>query len=603
MNKLTATIFAGVLALSACNSVPQEFDVIVVGGGASGICAGIQASRLGENTLILEEGPWLGGMLTSAGVSAIDGNYRLRAGIFGEFCDSLAARYGGYDALRTGWVSNILFEPRIGEEVLESMAAAEPLLKVVKNSPLDGVLKSEEGWKVLSGGRSYTCRILVDATELGDVAAACGAKYHVGMDSRSYTGEEMASEEALPVVQDMTWVAVLKDFGPGADKTIPEPEGYCRDNYANCCLNPLNTTVFEKNQPLWSPEMMLSYGRLPGGRIMLNWPVEANDFYANVIELTREQRDSIYRAARNRTLGYVYFIQTELGYSNLGLAEDEFPSEDGLALIPYFRESRRIEGESLLTLDAVANPYSYRQPLYRSGIAVGDYPVDHHHFANPDWEKLPKFLFAPVPSFSVSAGSIVPLDVEDLIVVEKSISASNLVAGATRLQPVVMELGQAAGVLAALAESSGKRVRDVSVRELQFFLLEQGARLQPYLDLEPDDPDFIALQKVGCTGILRADGRSVDWSDEMWMRVNDPLKWNEVFLKDYYGIDYVDSPDYITAGIMYPAIEQYTGENLANYYASDPNRVVTRLEAIRAIDAWLAPFETIDIDWTGCLKR
>ena len=64
--------------------------------------------------MIIEEGPWLGGMLTSAGVSAVDGNYNLRSGIFGEFCDSLAFHYGGWDSLKTGWVSNILFEPSVG---------------------------------------------------------------------------------------------------------------------------------------------------------------------------------------------------------------------------------------------------------------------------------------------------------------------------------------------------------------------------------------------------------------------------------------------------------------------------------------------------------
>lgn len=603
MNRLLTIISVASLCFVCCAPKTLEYGVVVVGGGASGVAAGIQSARLGETTLILEETPWLGGMLTSAGVSAIDGNYRLRAGIFGEFCDSLAVRYGGYEALRTGWVSNILFEPCVGEDVLENMTKAEPLLDVVKESAFEGVEKVEGGWKVRSGGRDYVCKVLIDGTELGDVASACGVDYHIGMDSRSRTGEDLALEEGNDIVQDMTWVAVLKDYGPGVDMTIPEPEGYCRENYVNCCLNPLNTAVFEKNQTLWTPEMMLSYGRLPGGEIMLNWPVEANDYYANVIEMDREARDSVYRMAMNRTLGYVYFIQTELGYVNYGLSDVEFPGENGLALIPYHRESRRIEGEALVTLDAVAAPYDYGQALYRTGVAVGDYPVDHHHFANPDWKTLPKFLFAPIPSFTVPAGTMVPVGVEDLIVIEKSISASNLVAGATRLQPVVMELGQAAGVMAALAASSLCRVRDVSVREVQFFLLEQGARLQPYLDLDPGDPDFIALQKVGCTGILRAEGRNVDWSNEMWMRVNDPLRWNEVYLKDYYGIDYVDSPDFITAGIMYPAIEQKTGERLGRFYADDPDRVVTRLEAIRAIDAYLSPFEEIDVDWTGALKR
>jgi succinate dehydrogenase/fumarate reductase flavoprotein subunit len=55
----------------------QSYDLIVVGGGASGTAAGISAGRLGTKTLIIEPTPWLGGMLTSAGVSAIDGNHQL----------------------------------------------------------------------------------------------------------------------------------------------------------------------------------------------------------------------------------------------------------------------------------------------------------------------------------------------------------------------------------------------------------------------------------------------------------------------------------------------------------------------------------------------
>ena len=65
----------------------ERYDVVVVGGGAGGTAAAVEAARCGARTLVVEEGPWLGGVLTSAGVSAIDGNYRLRGGIFGAFCD------------------------------------------------------------------------------------------------------------------------------------------------------------------------------------------------------------------------------------------------------------------------------------------------------------------------------------------------------------------------------------------------------------------------------------------------------------------------------------------------------------------------------------
>ena len=88
------------LALMAAVSCTQSVDVLVVGGGASGTAAGVQAARCGVNTLIVEETPWLGGMLTSAGVSAIDGNYRLRGGLFREFTDAVAQHYGGYETLR-----------------------------------------------------------------------------------------------------------------------------------------------------------------------------------------------------------------------------------------------------------------------------------------------------------------------------------------------------------------------------------------------------------------------------------------------------------------------------------------------------------------------
>lgn len=495
----------------------RHFDVIVTGGSASGVCAGIQAARSGAQTLILEEGSWLGGMLTSAGVSAIDGNYRMRDGLFGEFCDSLAARYGGYEALKTGWVSNILFQPHVGAEVFDNMVAGEARLTVKKESVIKAVEKLEKGWRVITDAGNYRCKILIDCTELGDVAKMCGVTYSIG--------------NADGIIQDLTYVITIRDYGPDADRTIPEPEGYDETLYANCCLNPRNVLPFEKGQTLWSPEMMLSYGRLPGGDIMLNWPIEGNDFYANIIDATLEERYEAIRQAKNKALGYLYFIQTALGFKNYGIAEGEYPTEDGLPLIPYYRESRRIDGEARFTFESAAAPYDNGNTLYRTGVAVGDYPVDHHHYAHPDWRNLHK-SYSPISSFTVPAGTMIPIGVEDLIVAEKSICTDCVVNGTTRLQPVVMELGQAAGVMAAMACAKACRVRNLKVREIQSELLDAGARIQPYLDLDSSDPDFKALQRAGSMDIFRAEGRFENWRGESWLLSGHPERLDSIRAAD-----------------------------------------------------------------------
>lgn len=74
-----------VVSYSSCmHSEEDKVDVLIIGGGASGVTSGIQSARMGANTLILEESTWLGGMLTSAGVSAVDGNYNPQIQISAE---------------------------------------------------------------------------------------------------------------------------------------------------------------------------------------------------------------------------------------------------------------------------------------------------------------------------------------------------------------------------------------------------------------------------------------------------------------------------------------------------------------------------------------
>lgn len=515
---LTLSIFLSVsLSLSARQ---VRTDVIVVGGGTSGVTASIQAARSGAQVVVVESSTWLGGMLTSAGVGAVDGNYRLPAGLWGEFRDSLAMHYGGLESLKTGWVSNVMFEPSVGNRIFHDMVAREKGISLWMESDVRTVERRDADWQLCvsrKGGEvdTLSAPVLIDATELGDIAKTCGVAYDVGMESRSVTHEDIAPAEANNIVQDLTYVAILKDYH--RDVTIPRPTSYEPSEFACCCINDHCVTPKEPNR-MWSKEKMITYGRMPGDKYMINWPIEGNDFYANMIDMTPEERADAVRRAKDYTLCFVYFLQHELGFSTLGLADDEFPTPDRLPFIPYHRESRRIHGKVRFTLNHMTAPFSQAEPLYRTGIAVGDYPVDHHHTRYTGEESLPNLYFHPVPSFCLPLGALIPEHTPGLIVAEKSISVSNIANGSTRLQPVVMQIGQAAGALAAIAVKRDCDVAEVPVREVQTIVLGAGGYLMPYVDVAKESPMFKPCQRVGATGILRGRGVSIDWHNQTLFR-------------------------------------------------------------------------------------
>ncbi|WP_307756640.1 FAD-dependent oxidoreductase, partial [uncultured Alistipes sp.] len=418
----------------------ERYDVVIVGGGASGTAAGLQAARMGARTLVIEEFDWLGGMLTSAGVSATDGNYRLRGGIWGEFRTELERHYGGDSVLKTGWVSNVMFEPSVGDRIFKQMAAREPNLTVWYRSALSGISRRAKGWSVTvkQGGRErrVEAAALIDATELGDVAKTLGVPYDVGMDSAAVTREDIAPARANDIIQDLTYVAVLKDYGH--DVVMDRPEGYDPSLFACCCVNDLCISPKEPHR-MWSRDMMITYGKLPNDKYMINWPIEGNDYYVDMIDMTPQERAEAIRQAKNHTLSFVYFLQHELGFRTLGLADDEFPTEDLLPFIPYHRESRRIHGVVRFTLNDITDPYA--GTLYRTAVGVGDYPVDQHHTRYSGWGELPDLYFHPIPSYGFPLGIVIPAGYPGLLVAEKSVSVTNIVNGSSRLQPVVLQIG------------------------------------------------------------------------------------------------------------------------------------------------------------------
>ena len=606
-------------------------QVLVVGGGTGGTAAGIQAARSGVSTIIAEPTNWLGGMLSAAGVAAIDGNHQLPSGLWREFREKIYKVYGGPEKVATGWVSNTQFEPHVADSILKVMAVGEKKLKVLyqwnfvsvikKGNTITGAIFSNHKNEKLQ----INATVVIDATELGDVIANANARFDLGMEASELSGENVGVTSTNNIIQDLTYVAILKDFGSKADCTIVKPAAYDPMEFDGACTD----YYINKNNPVpgVNAQKMLDYGKLPNNKYMLNWPNKGNDTYVNMVGLSGAERQAAIDLSKQTTLRFVYFIQHQLGYKNLGLATDEFGTPDRLALIPYHREGRRLKGLTRLTINEISHPFA-GLPLYRTGISVGDYPIDHHHKKNL---LAPQHLeFYPVPSYNIPMGALIPEKINGLVVAEKGISVSNVANGTTRLQPCVLLTGQAAGILSALAVLNHQQPRQVNVRKVQQQLLSTGAYIMPYIDVLYNHPHFSSIQKIGATGILRGTGIPYKWANQTWFYPDSLVSVNELRegLKDFrqqftYGNKYLIVNDAIqliadmalsyskdikwnvfpyhdVASLKHSIADHWISWGLKNFQG---DRQITRAELAVLFDKTVDPFLLERPDSNGRIKR
>jgi hypothetical protein len=486
-------------------------DVLVVGGGTGGTAAAIQAARRGAKTILVSEFPWIGGMLTSAGVSAPDGNelVAFQTGIWGAFLRELEKRQP--EGLDNAWVSFFTYEPRIGAEIFADWVNELPNLKWISGQTPKEVLRQGNH---ITGVRfqdySIQAAIVLDGTELGDLLELGNVPHRWGWEFQSDFNEPSAPVEPNSLtetypVQVPTWVVVMQDFGTEEVPEIPAPPNY-------------DSARFLKAWENHGAESFLNYGRLPRNRFMMNWPISGNDYGEGVQRLLTRDRYQFLQEALWHSQGFAHFIQAQLG-RRYGLAEDTFPTEanslggGAFALHPYYRESRRLIGvttlreQDLLPKGQVA-PLPIRieaqgcefvENLCQS-IAIGNYVMDHHYpsgdipLASKSMRWGGRWTGTP---FTIPYSCLVPQEIEGLLVCEKNISVTHMANGATRLQPLVLGIGQAAGMAAALCVEQNCQPQELSARSLQNALLEDAiapAAIIPLFNVAATHPEWLTWQ-------------------------------------------------------------------------------------------------------------
>jgi hypothetical protein len=521
---------ANLLAVDKSNpSGPDKsYDVVVVGAGTGGVAAAIQAGRQGVKVALLEETDWIGGQMTAAAVSTIDESNKLGGpqGFYEEFRERIGAYYASHGkTVGTCYYQNTshCYEPSVAQKILYQMiedvnkGPNGHVLDVYLRHRVDKVLVSDKTVTgvVTQDGVSFRAKVIIDATEYGDVLPLTPAAYRAGnnLSTRPFHSS---------CVQFITYVAVIKKYPNGVPPGLimrDPPPGY-DDAFVQRMRQVL---VSDGNSATRSVPVsltgLIAYRAVPDSSNPNNYsastPFEItktsldwfNDSPATTDIFDRQKRQAIVCAAKLKTLRLLYYIQHEMKESGWSVANDEgydtpynreenscsnIPSEfkeieHNFPVLPYIRESQRLVGVYTLTSSAMrreGDP-AFAVKQFESAIALGDYANDLHGCGQEadmesDLEHAGDLAGPRAPSngpFQVPEEALIPLDVDGFLVAEKNLSQSRLASGATRLQPITMETGQAAGELAALAVKENLQPREIPIQDVQKALLRSNSSL------------------------------------------------------------------------------------------------------------------------------
>jgi len=432
-----------------------------------------------------------------------------------------------------GLVSRLCVEPRVAVSVIDALFArylGSQQLTIIKpvapiSAEVDGTRVTSVTLASLSGDTetTITADYVLDATELGDLLPLTGAEYVSGTEGRGETGEPSAPEIGDPEnVQALSWCFVL-DHVEGENHTIAKPADYDYwRNYApefwgapllsltaphprtleivTRSFNPLvnddpTTQLADQragggDEELWLFRRILAKGNLVDGHlqgdlVLVNWPM-IDYLDGNIIDADAASRARHLDASRQLSYSFFYWLQTEAprpdggyGWPGLRLRGDITGTDDGLAMAPYIRESRRIRAEYTVVegdLSIAARGHG-RPATFPDTVGVGMYRIDLHPSTNGD-----NYIDVASAPFEIPLGAMIPVRLDNLLPAGKNVGTTHITNGAFRLHPVEWNIGEAAGWLAAfcLDHAVDPRVVRNSPRlleEFQSLLTTRGVEL------------------------------------------------------------------------------------------------------------------------------
>ena len=419
--------------------VAAEADVLVAGGGPAGFAAAVCAARAGAVTILIEQSGAVGGVATSGLMSHWTG--QTRGGFYEEILDrSLAARRDP--------------EPRdpSTRHVINPEALKLVLLQMLREAGVQLRLYTFAAGPILEGGvvrgiftesksgrEAWVARVTIDATGDGDIAAAAGVPFRMGREDDGR-------------MQPMT--IMFKVGGVDTARAI-FPEGF--ESYVHVPAGEIQA-LGRQHLPHPAGHVLLYRTTLPG-------VVTCN--MTNVIGVDGTRAEDLTRAefaCREQIPQIVDFLRRFApGYEQCHLLT--------AAAMVGVRETRHFSAQYALTEEDIMAARVF--PDWIATRAHFNFDIHNVKGAGLD-EHGVQAKFSQPKGYTIPYRCLLPQGVENLLLAGRDIAGTHKAHSNYRVMPICANIGQGAGIAAALAAKRGIPPRQVPAADIQAVLLAQG---------------------------------------------------------------------------------------------------------------------------------
>ena len=493
------------------------FDVVIVGGGMTGMCAALACARHGAKTALVQDRPVFGGNASS----------EIRMHICGASSNMMKK-----DAEETGILRELLLENKkvntyynfsIWDRVLFTAMKTQPNLTVFLNTTM--VDADSEG-RCVKGIHCYqltteinwhlTADIFCDCTGNGTLGFMTGVPFRTGSEGKEEFHEKDAPDEPNNDRMGNTLLFKAVDRGQPVEFIPPKdayhfteeqlryrkhadlraPDGSILEEKADTVMDSLD----EATKCLVVDNYCLDYGY---------WWIELTGEKADIIEEYEDIRDELVKC--------VYGIWDHIknggdhGAQNFDL--------QWVGMLPGMRESRRLEGDYMLTENDI-----FDNRVFPDAVAYGGWDCDNHvAHGLLDFDKMPSSIFPFKGLYTIPYGCYVAKEMDNLFISGRSMSASKLAMASSRVMGTCAVGGQAVGTAAAMCIKYGCGTRGVKqhMTELQQTLLKDDCYIPGYKNEDPLDLARTAKvtatsEKHAAVNVINGVARTVEENINCW---------------------------------------------------------------------------------------